>query len=184
MSKKISQLPAATQANTTDLFEKSDQGGAPSQGVTLAQIITNLQTHLASLTLVSGLNVLSADGSVSLGSNTFILNADGTSPLTVITPTAGTSYTLDLTKPAGTITTASQLDFTATSNRSANGVRSIMVRVASNGGGARALTFNASWIFLGPGVPTTIAASKVGILSLTCFGSAETDVVAAWAVSP
>jgi len=150
MSQKISQLPVATQANPTDAFEKSDQGGAPSQQVTLAQI--------------------------QVAEN--ILNT--------LAPTAGTSYTVDFNVPDNTITTASQLDFTATANRSsaATRSRSATVRVASNAGGARALTFNANWVFLGPGLPTTIAANKVGILTLKCYGTAETDVIAAWSVQP
>ncbi len=150
MSQKISDLPAATLANPTDAFEKSDQGGAPSQKVTLAQI--------------------------QVAEN--ILN--------LLAPTAGTSYTVDFNVPDNTITTASQLDFTATANRSSASTRSrsATVRVSANAGGARALTFNASWVFLGPGAPTTIAANKVGVLSLKSYGTAETDIVAAWAVSP
>lgn len=137
-----------------------------------------------SVSAANGLTLLNSDASISFCSGSFVLNADGTTVLTVSTPSAGTSYTIDLTKPSQTITTASQIDFTATSNKSANGNRTAYVRVAANAGGARALSFNASWVFLGVGAPTTIAANKVGILSLTSFGNAETDIVAAWAVQP
>ena len=43
------------------------------------------------------------------------------------------------------------------------------------------LTFPAGWVFIGA-KPTDIAASKTGILSLTCFTGAEAGVVASYAV--
>ena len=48
---------------------------------------------------------------------------------------------------------------------------------------ARTINFPAGWVFVGP-KPTTIAASKTGILSITSFGTTEADCVAAWAVTP
>ena len=44
-------------------------------------------------------------------------------------------------------------------------------------------TFSAfpDWKWVGT-EPTVQAASKIGILTLTCFGTADTDVVAAYAV--
>jgi hypothetical protein len=43
----------------------------------------------------------------------------------------------------------------------------------------RAVTWNASWEWLGA-KPTQITANKNGLLSLRCYGTAETDVVASW----
>jgi len=153
MSVKISQLPAATQVNATDLFVKSDQGGAPSQSASGTQIAA------------------------------FIQNAPVT--INTLTPTSGTSYTVDFSKPVNQISTAAQIDFTASTNRPLAGTRKdLNVEILPNGGGSRNFTFNASWVFLGIGAPTAIAASKTGMLSLTAYGPNETDIVAVWAVQP
>jgi hypothetical protein len=45
----------------------------------------------------------------------------------------------------------------------------------------RTLTFPATWTFIGA-KPTDQAASKTGILALTCFGSGDSNIVAAYAV--
>lgn len=43
------------------------------------------------------------------------------------------------------------------------------------------LSFPPSWIFLGAaGRPTQLAAGKVGVLSITCFGTSDADVIAVW----
>jgi hypothetical protein len=47
----------------------------------------------------------------------------------------------------------------------------------------RNLTFTESWIWLQI-VPTFIRASKNGILTLTCFGTAQTDVIATFVETP
>jgi len=76
-----------------------------------------------------------------------------------------------------TVTLAGDIAFTST-NRSAG--RSVNIRIVCDGTG-RNLSFSASWKFVGA-KPTTIAASKVGRLSLECYGANETDVVAAYCV--
>jgi hypothetical protein len=58
--------------------------------------------------------------------------------------------------------------------------RSVTIRV-TNGATLRTLTFPASWKFVGA-KPADIAASKVGILTVTSFGTTEADCVAAWGV--
>jgi hypothetical protein len=65
-----------------------------------------------------------------------------------------------------------------TSNRAAG--RSVTVRVP-NGGTLRTLSFPAGWTFVGA-KPDDIEASKTGILTITAFGAADSDIVAAWAV--
>ena len=45
-----------------------------------------------------------------------------------------------------------------------------------------ALTWNSSWIFVGT-KPTILPTDKYGVLSLQCFGTADTDVVASFAIS-
>lgn len=95
------------------------------------------------------------------------------------TLTYGATVTPDFTgDDYKTVTLAGNIDFTASSNRAAG--RSVVIRVIGDGSD-RTLAFNASWKFYGS-VPTTLAASKEGCLSLTCFGTNETDVRAVWAV--
>ena len=48
-------------------------------------------------------------------------------------------------------------------------------------GSERTFTAFPDWHWVGT-EPTVQAASKIGILTLTCFGTAETDVIAAYAV--
>jgi len=75
-----------------------------------------------------------------------------------------------------TVTLAGDVTFD-TSNRAAN--RSVTVRIICDGT-LRNFTFP-SWIWVGD-IPTSIAASKNAILTLTATGGAETDVIAAYAV--
>ena len=64
-----------------------------------------------------------------------------------------------------------------TSNRAIG--RSKTIKITTDGS-TRAFTFPA-WKFVGT-KPTDQAASKIGILTITCFGTADTDIVAAYAV--
>jgi hypothetical protein len=76
-----------------------------------------------------------------------------------------------------TVTLAGNLTIT-TSNLAVG--RSLALRIVADGS-LRTLTFPATWDFLGT-KPADIAASKVGVLSLTSFSTTDADVVAAWAV--
>lgn len=77
-----------------------------------------------------------------------------------------------------TVSLTGDLTFNNASNKAAG--RGVVVRIVADGS-IRTLAFPASWVFVGT-KPTDIAANKTGILSLTCFGANETDVVAAYAV--
>lgn len=70
-------------------------------------------------------------------------------------------------------------DLELTTSNLANG-RTLVLRLAA-GATQRTLTFPVDWKFIGA-KPSTIAASKTAVLSLTAFGTANTDVVAAYAV--
>lgn len=59
---------------------------------------------------------------------------------------------------------------------------SLTIRVR-NGGTQRTLTFPSGWVFVGA-KPANIAANKFGILTVTSFGTSDSDMVAAWAVEP
>lgn len=101
--------------------------------------------------------------------------------------TLGTSgtITVDLSssmlQTTGTLT--GNITSLVTSNRAAG--RSATLRII-NGGTNRTITYSASWRWVGtqPASGFTLNANKIGILSLTSFGTAETDIVAAWAVEP
>jgi hypothetical protein len=89
---------------------------------------------------------------------------------------------LDMAALAGqyrTITLAGNLTLTS-SNRDAG--RSVTLRLLP-GAAARTLAFPVGWVFLGT-TPTTLAASKTAVLSVTFFGTADTDAVCAYAVQP
>jgi len=73
-----------------------------------------------------------------------------------------------------TISLTGNITFT-TSNRGAG--KSVTVEIVCDGT-QRTLTFPA-WVWLGV-APSAITASKTAILTLTCFGSNDTDVVAAY----
>jgi hypothetical protein len=68
-----------------------------------------------------------------------------------------------------------------TSNRAAG--RFVSLRLVCDGT-LRTLTVPAGWVFLGPTgtKPSNIAASKTASLSLTYYGTAETDCIAAYGV--
>ena len=65
-----------------------------------------------------------------------------------------------------------------TSNRAAG--RTAVIRIIADAS-QRTLAFPTDWKFLGT-KPANIAASKTGVLSLTFFGTADSDCVAAWGV--
>jgi hypothetical protein len=60
---------------------------------------------------------------------------------------------------------------------------SLSLRITADGT-TRNFTFPVGWKFLGAAAPASIAASKVGILSLTSYGTTDDDVIAAYAVTP
>jgi hypothetical protein len=74
-----------------------------------------------------------------------------------------------------TITLTGDLTFT-TSNRATG--RTAVLRLLP-GAAVRTLTFPAGWVFVGI-KPATLAASKSAVLSLTFFGTADTDCIAAY----
>jgi hypothetical protein len=67
---------------------------------------------------------------------------------------------------------------TFTTSNLGNG-RSASVRVVGDAS-TRTLTFPVGWTWLGSGPPSSLAANDVGYLSITAYGVADTDVVAAW----
>lgn len=78
------------------------------------------------------------------------------------------------------LTLAGDVEF-ITSNR--GDARAIAIEIIADGSN-RNFTFPAGWTWLGDGEPASISANKVGVLSLTCLGANDTDVIAVYAVEP
>jgi hypothetical protein len=73
-------------------------------------------------------------------------------------------------------------DITLTTSNSAAG-KQVVVRFVADST-ARNFTFPGGWTFLNATAPASIAASKTGALSLTAFGSDDSNVVATYQVQP
>ena len=124
---------------------------------------------VASTTVVTNLNADKLDGK----------DATDFAPCTQATLTAAASVALDFAAAGlATLTTDQNTTFT-TSNRAA-GRQPYNLRIV--GGGAHTLTFPAGWKWLNSTMPAAIASGKTGRLCLECYGSADTDVVASFAV--
>ena len=79
-----------------------------------------------------------------------------------------------------TVTLTGVIEFT-TANLAAG--RSKTIRIIGDSS-SRALTFPLGWKFIGAAAPATLAANKIGILTLTSFGTTDANVVAAYAAEP
>ena len=77
-----------------------------------------------------------------------------------------------------TVTMTGNITFSLT-NKAAG--RAVTVRVINDSPATNNLTFNANWRFVTT-KPATIAPNKLGLLKLTAYGTADTDVVAEWLV--
>lgn len=95
--------------------------------------------------------------------------------LNTISPSATPAFDLDK-GVMHTFTVNAVITTTTTTNRAAG--KLIEVRFVADSVD-RAVTWNASWKWVGF-KPSQIDANKVGILSLRCYGTNETDVVATW----
>jgi len=102
---------------------------------------------------------------------------------TASTITYAATIDLDMAALAGgyrTISLTGNLDLTA-ANRAAG--RQVTLRLLCDAT-TRTLTFPAAWVFLGPAgsKPSSLAASKTAVLSLTFYGVNNADCVAAYGV--
>lgn len=183
---------SADQAESYNLFvSKSGGSTISSTGSTNALTITNTGTGNSFLVEDSASPdatpfVVTADGKVGIGTTTStnyklevagIVEADNYD--IGLTTLASDSITLDFSGETGlyTRTAAGNITFTA-SNYRAGSIKTVRI---IPGASSRNLTFPASWVFVGT-KPTAVAASKVGILTITSFGTTEGDCVAAWTV--
>ena len=127
------------------------------------------QTNITSVGTLTG---LTTSGAVNLSGN----NLDNIQNL--IHDTSATATTLDFAQDQlQTISISVNTTFATTG--AATG-KSKTIKILCDGT-TRTLAFPAGWKFVGA-KPTDIAASKTAILTVTCFGSADADIVAAYAV--
>jgi len=144
-------------------------------------------------------NVANKSTDVNLGnSNTFYPSQLAVKTFALAVETNSHAYTDELTINHSTLTEASPtlIDFTAdpyrtltltgavtfsTANLSA--ARSVTIKIIA-GASSRNLTFPGDWIFVGAAAPASLAANKIGILTVTCFGQNDSDIVAAYAAQP
>ena len=123
-------------------------------------------------------STLAVGSSLTIGS-TLLVTGEATAR-TYTANVSTTSSAFDFaTEAFKTLTiTAATTSFTATNY----GVgRSISTRITNGTTTSLALAFPAGWVFVGT-KPTTIAGSKVGILTITSFSTTESQCIAAWAV--
>jgi hypothetical protein len=97
--------------------------------------------------------------------------------LTTLAYAASVALDFDAGTDQRTIALTGNLTLT-TSNRGVN--KSLILRLVADGS-TRTLTFPAGWVFV-TDKPASIAAGKTGQLVLLAYGSADTDIIAAWAV--
>jgi hypothetical protein len=99
---------------------------------------------------------------------------------TASTITYASTVDLDMAALAGkycTISLTGNLELTALNRASG---RQVALRLLCDAT-TRTLTFPAAWVFLGT-KPSTLAASKTAVLSLTFFGASNDDCIAAYGV--
>ena len=180
---------SAITANTskvTNATHTGDVTGATALSIA-SGVVTN--THLAGSIAQSKVTDLTTD----LGLKSPLANPTFTGTVTtasldvagnnidniqnLIHDTSSTTTALDFNADQlQTISISANTTFT-TSNRAIGSSKTIKITTDAT---LRTLTFPA-WKFVGA-KPTDQAASKVGILTVTCFGTADTDIVAAYAV--
>jgi hypothetical protein len=156
------------------LATQSGTFSGTSSGTNTGDQATNLSYDAATRTLASSTG---DDATLPL----VITSAAGLSPATAFDSiTYGATVDLSMLALDGTFKTISltgNLTFT-TSNR-ANG-RTVTIRLVCDST-QRTLTFPIDWVFVGI-KPAGIAASKVAVLSLTFFGTADANCIAAYGV--
>jgi voltage-gated potassium channel Kch len=82
-----------------------------------------------------------------------------------------------------TLALAGDIDFNASLNRPVAGKAKAVAVVMTADGSDRTITYNANWTVIGT-APSTIAAGKTGVLSITAIGPDETDVLIAYQEEP
>jgi hypothetical protein len=128
-------------------------------------------------------HLLSTDGTATEDNLGYSSLAEVRDVLNPVGSSLGTTGTVNLDMAAlngtyQTITLTGNVTFT-TSNRAAG--RSVTLRLVEGGTASRDVTFPAGWVFVGTAPPAAID-DELAIVTVTFFGTADTDAVAAAAV--
>jgi len=113
-----------------------------------------------------------------VGSNTWF-------NLTTVNPSTTTNFTADFFVAESLIRLTNNVNFLISTNRQAGKVAYSSFTLES-GNTNWLLAFNSNWKWLGTtnNPPTSIASNKVAVIDLKCYGSSETNIIAAYAVQP
>jgi hypothetical protein len=168
---------------------------------TTAQINTTLSSYALDTDLTNYYVISTADSIFAPKANSVLTGTTSIENILVTTSatindglTVGTEVTAR-TYTANVSTTSSALDFatqafktltltlaTTTFTASNYGIgRTISALITNGTTNSLAMVFPSGWVFVGT-KPTTIAASKKGILTITSFSTTESECIAAWAV--
>lgn len=151
----------------------------------ILQAATNYTDAKANGILQASTNYSDTKDALILQASTNYTDSLVTNVLTTISGT--TNFLVDMNKREQFISATNTLHFLGTSNRpSATGVKNISFVIKNATGSNNTLYFNGSWVWLETSYASsaTITNGKTGILALKCYGTAETDVIAAFAVQP
>lgn len=149
------------------------------RGNDVNQLVVSGISTLGTIQISSGI-ITAASGIATYYGDGSNLTGVFTSTISIGTVGYATTVNLDMSTLNGkynTISLTGDLQFT-TSNRSTG--RNTVIRLVCDSS-QRTLTFPAGWVFVGT-KPANIAGSKTAVLSLTFFGTADTDCVAAYGV--
>lgn len=161
----------STNSNTNDLNISSKNVYITTPGLNLAlQVLNSGGRVIAGGQADDGVNALQAQGGLSYDRAT-ILGA------TAVSYSATTNLNFTSGNDLKTLSITGNVTFT-TSNSAVG--RSLTLKILCDGT-QRNLTFPGTWVWMGT-APTNIAINKTAILSLTCFGTGDANVVAAYAV--
>jgi hypothetical protein len=146
-----------------------------------AGVVEEIVCTSAGRNLIAGADASAQRTTLGLGSASTASSSDFLPTVfTAGTLTYAATTDLDMASLAGGYRTLSLTgNVTFTSSNRASG-RQVTIRIVCDAT-TRNLTFPAGWVFLGT-KPTSIAGSKTAVLSLTFFGTADTDCVAAYGV--
>ncbi len=169
-------LTGATGADSTVPGPQGDTGATGPAGDTG---LTGATGPIGATGLTGSTGITGAGG---VTGSTGLTGATGPEPTNITqgTITYGATTNLNMATITGTAQTITLTgDITFTTNNGAAG-KFVSLRIIA-GESQRALTFPAGFVFMGTR-PTNIAANKVAVLTLTFFGTADSDCIAAYAV--
>jgi hypothetical protein len=158
-------------------------GGAVSGGSSLFTMTETGNTTFFSVT--PGVSTISAAviaTSLGLSENLFVGGLASANRWETVAGTLPYSAT-----PSVNFTSSGLLTLTLTGNAAFNPSSNIaagrgqVIRIVGDTV-SRTLSFPAGWVFIGGSAPTSIAANKTGILSVTSFGTSDVGIIAAWSV--